>query len=43
MAIGIEIYKLIPPLGDDSQRIFEEGDHDEKPPYGRKIATMPHN
>ena len=35
MSVVVEIEKLVAPLGDDTESIFEEGHNDEKAPNGR--------
>jgi len=33
VSVVIEVEKLVAPLRDDSESVFEEGDDDEKAPY----------
>lgn len=40
VSVVLEVDKLIPPLRDDSQGVFEKGDNDEEPPNGWEISAI---
>jgi hypothetical protein len=41
MSVVMEIFQLVAPLGENSERIFEEGDNDQEAPNCREIANVP--
>lgn len=40
VSVVLEVDKLITPLRDDSQGVFEKGDNDEEPPNGWEISAI---
>jgi hypothetical protein len=41
MSVVMEIFQLVAPLGENSERIFEEGDNNQEAPNCREIADVP--
>lgn len=40
VAVVVKVQQLVAPLGDDSERILEEGNDDQKSSNSRQISTM---
>jgi hypothetical protein len=39
VAVVVQVEQLVAPLGDDAQRVFEEGDDDEEAADGGEVAV----
>jgi hypothetical protein len=40
VAVIVKIQQLVAPLGDDSERILEEGNDNQESPDSRQVSTM---